>query len=113
MFLKTFNSNSVEKKKNTLSKYFLFLFFTVIMSFNNLNVPEVKREPDLVGNSNVPPIKTERLNGFAEEDNWNTSSSRSHEQQCCLLDNGKRYVKILNTGSTNSICKSFTENFEC
>ena len=81
------------------------------MSFNNLNVPEVKREPDLVGNSNVPPIKTERLNGFAEEDNWNTSSSRSHEQQCCLLDNGKRYVKILNTGSTNSICDSLIENF--
>ena len=52
-------------------------------SFNNLNVPDVKRDPEL-------PIKNERLNGFAEEDTM--SSSRSSELQCCLLDNGKRYV---------------------
>ena len=52
-------------------------------SFNNLNVPDVKRDPEL-------PIKSERLNGFAEEDTM--SSSRNHEQQCCLLDNGKRYL---------------------
>ena len=53
-------------------------------SFNSLNVPDVKREPEL---PNMAPIKTERLNGFAEEESW---SSKGNDLQCCLIDNGKR-----------------------
>jgi len=61
-------------------------------SFNNLNVPDVKRDPEL-------PIKNERLNGFAEEDTM--SSSRSSELQCCLLDNGKRCTRVAGNASYN------------
>ena len=80
----------IEREKNISRKLkiFCFFFFRILnmtSSFNNLNVPDVKRDPDL-------PIKNERLNGFAEEDTM--SSSRSGELQCCLLDNGKRYVII-------------------
>ena len=55
-------------------------------SFNSLNVPDVKREPEL---PNMAPIKTERLNGFAEDESW---SSKGNDLQCCLIDNGKRWV---------------------
>ena len=74
-----------EKKHPQKLKYFVSFFCRINMtsSFNNLNVPDVKRDPEL-------PIKNERLNGFAEEDT--VSSNRNHEQQCCLLDNGKRYA---------------------
>ena len=62
-----------------------FEYFSMT-SFNSLNVPDVKREPEL---PNMAPIKTERLNGFAEEESW---SSKGNDLQCCLIDNGKRWV---------------------
>lgn len=75
-------------------------------------MPEVKRDPDglgyqpnLLGSSpssamaNVQ-IKSERLNGFADDgagnDHWT-----SHDQQCCLVDSGKRCGRVAGNASYN------------
>ena len=93
---------------------------------SNLSVPDVKREPEMVvmptggsptSGAPVPNIqmKSERLNGFPDDQGvpsgvplaapsadatWPPATS-GQEQQCCLIDNGRRCTRIAGNASYN------------
>jgi len=76
--------------------------------FNSANL-EVKREPDMQGvGSNSPSstsvqVKNERLNGYPDDGGGGTSGDTwaSHDQQCCLVDNGRRCTRVAGNASYN------------
>ena len=65
----------------------------------NVSVPEVKREqPDL-----SVQVKNERLNGYPD-DGGGTSEDQAwanHDQQCCLIDTGRRCSRLAGNASFN------------
>ena len=70
---------------------------------------EVKREPEMQGNSGSSPsstnvqVKNERLNGYPDDGGGGTSGDTwsSHDQQCCLMDNGRRCTRPAGNASYN------------
>ena len=96
-------------------------------NFSNLSVPDVKREPDALSipgaglgalgalATSTPvttQVKNERLNGFPEDNVGsaavaaaaaadNPAWANSHDQQCCLVDNGRRCSRVAGNASYN------------
>ena len=100
-------------------------------NFSNLSVPDVKREPDALSipgaaagglgalgalatstpSSVTTQVKNERLNGFPEDNVGSTAVAaaaadnpawaNSHDQQCCLVDNGRRCSRVAGNASYN------------
>lgn len=89
---------------------FLFSADMTERSFSNLNVPEVKREPEMQLNISVP-VKNERLNGYPDDGGgWSANAAANHDQQCCLIDNGRRCNLAAGNASYNKrIQKTVTQ----
>lgn len=63
----------------------------------SLSVPEVKREPEM------DIVKRENLNGFPDDGGGATTewAGQGHDQQCCLIDNGRRCTRVAGNASYN------------